>query len=94
MSERRIHFPKLTIDRRGTAEALSCGVQTVLELERQGILTPLKLTGGKSAQTYYAFRQVEGLVEQRMREAEERQSQKAKESEKPRRRPARQGVRP
>lgn len=54
---------KILYSRRQVAEAIGCGLDTVITLEKQGRLKPIRLTAKRGA-VYYAARDVKALAEQ------------------------------
>lgn len=52
---------KILYSRRQTAEAIGCCIDTVITLEKQGRLKPIRLTAKRGA-IYYAAREVKALA--------------------------------
>jgi hypothetical protein len=57
---------QLLCTRKDAAELLRCSVSTVVRLEHQGTLKPLRLTRSPSSQIYLRMEDILALVEQRV----------------------------
>jgi hypothetical protein len=67
----------LLVDRHTAAQLLDCHVITVIRMEQDGELTPVRLREGKCAKSYYERDELREVIKKRLALARERQRKSA-----------------